>query len=115
MKRYDRLQEKSPEIERLFKEVQQAIHSVVPGAEVILYGSRARGDGTPVSDWDFLVLVDHALDGNTVTRLRDRLYDVELERDTVISSIIRTREEWDSPRYSVLPFKRLVDKEGVSL
>lgn len=115
MKPYDGLKEKSPEIESLLKEVQQAIHSVVPGAEVILYGSRARGHASPVSDWDFLVLVDHPLNRNIVTKLKDCLYDIELEMDTVISSIIRTREEWDSPRYSVLPFKHMVEQEGVSL
>ena len=29
--------------ESLLKQVEQQIHSIVPGAEVILYGSRARG------------------------------------------------------------------------
>lgn len=115
MKSYGHLDETTPGIERVLKRVQQQVHSVVPGAEIILYGSHARGDASPVSDCDFLILVDNPLDRNLITKLKDRLYDLELEMDTVLSSIIRTREEWRSPRYSVLPFKRMVEQEGISL
>ena len=101
--------------ESLLKQVEQQIHSIVPEAEVILYGSRARGDKGPTSDWDFLILVDQPLDRDRIVELKNRLYDLELETDTVLTSIVRTRDEWNSPRYSVLPFKRTVQQEGVSL
>lgn len=115
MKSYSHLDRTTPGIKRLLKRVQQAVHSVVPEAEIILYGSHARGDASPVSDWDFLILVDNPLDRKLITKLKDRLYDLELEMDTVLSSIIRTQEEWRSPRYSVLPFKHMVEQEGISL
>jgi predicted nucleotidyltransferase len=38
--------------------IREAIHDVEPSARVILYGSRARGDAQPESDWDILVLLD---------------------------------------------------------
>jgi predicted nucleotidyltransferase len=101
--------------ESLLKQVEQQIHSIVPDAEVILYGSRARGDAGPASDWDFLILVDQPLDQDRIVELKNRLYDLELETDTVLTSIVRTRDEWNSPKYSVLPFKRTVEREGVSL
>src|SRR5262245_28176925 len=41
--------------EELLRRVKQAIHEVEPGAEVILYGSRVRGEAGYESDWDFLV------------------------------------------------------------
>ena len=115
MKSRGRLDDKSPGIESVLKRVQEEVHSVLPGAEIILYGSRARGDASPVSDWDFLILVDQPLDRELITKVKNCLYDLELETDTVLSSIIRTREEWQSPRYSVLPFKRMVEQEGISL
>lgn len=115
MKSYDSLANRYPNGESLLKFVQKEVRSVVPGARVILYGSRARGDASPTSDWDFLILVDRPIDRNLLMELKDRLYDVELETDTIISSIIRTQEEWESPRYGGLPFKRIVEEEGVSL
>jgi len=115
MKSYGHLDRSTPAIERLLKRVQQAVYSVVPGAEIILYGSHARGDASPVSDWDFLILVDNPLDRKLITKLKDCLYDLELEMDVVLSSIVRTREEWRSPKYSVLPFKHMVEQEGISL
>jgi len=40
-------------------------------AEVILYGSRARGDEREDSDWDLLVLTDESLD---LAKTRDFRY-----------------------------------------
>lgn len=99
----------------LLLQIQQNIRSIIPNAEIILYGSRARGDAKDDSDWDLLILVDQPVDANLTTKLRDRLYELELETDQILSSIIRSKQEWYSPKYSVLPFKELVDREGVML
>lgn len=85
MKSYDNLKKWSRETESLLKRVEKEVHSVVPGAEIILYGSRAREDSGSTSDWDFLILVDQPLDQNLVTELKDRLYDLELMTDTVLT------------------------------
>jgi predicted nucleotidyltransferase len=103
----------SPKAKKLIKKAEQAIRSIVPEAEIILYGSHARGDAGALSDWDFLILVRQPVDRNLTIEIRNKLYDVELETDTVLSCIVRTRKEWESPRYSVLPFKRVVEREGI--
>ncbi len=100
---------------QFLEKIRQVVYALVPEADVILYGSRARGDARPVSDWDFLILTDQPVTWNLVRTLRNRLYDLELETDHIISSIIRTRQEWDSPKYSVLPFKKEVEQQGVIL
>jgi predicted nucleotidyltransferase len=115
MKSYNDSRKISQKAEDLLKRIGQEIHSIVPAAEIILYGSRARGDASPVSDWDLLILVDQPLDRIMIKKIKNALYDLELESDTILSSIIRTKEEWHSPRYSVLPFKRMVEQEGVTL
>lgn len=115
MKPYGTWDKKSPVIDKLIKRVEQTIHTIVPSADIILYGSRARGDAVSFSDWDFLILVDPPLTQSLTYDIRERLYDIELETDTVISSIIRTKNEWVSQNYAVLPFKKLVEAEGIVL
>ena len=69
----------SLETQHFLKDVQQAVHELVPGADIILYGSRARGDAGARSDWDFLILVGHPRDRHIVVCLRNQFYELELE------------------------------------
>ena len=39
--------------------IRNTIREAEPTAQIILYGSRARGDARKDSDWDVLVLVDN--------------------------------------------------------
>jgi len=100
---------------KLANQIRQAIHEVEPKAEVILYGSRSRGDAVSESDWDILVLVDAPVDDKRTDRIRHRLYELEWACGEVISSIVRSREEWNSERYQVMPLHRRVVQEGIAL
>lgn len=115
MKTFKEWKEKTADASQLLSKVQQRIHSITPNAKVILYGSRSRGQAGKFSDWDFLIIIDQPVDGNIIRKIRDSLYEIELESDEIISSIIRTKKEWHSPRYAVLPFKRTVDQDGILL
>uniref|UniRef100_A0A832A710 Nucleotidyltransferase domain-containing protein n=1 Tax=Desulfacinum infernum TaxID=35837 RepID=A0A832A710_9BACT len=101
--------------EKLLSEIKRAVREVEPHAEIILYGSRGRGDSLPESDWDLLILVDGPLDDERTDRIRHRLYEVEWEFGEVISSIVRNREEWNSAMYQAMPFRRRVQQEGIRL
>ena len=97
------------------EEIRQAVREVEPDAEIILYGSRSRGDALSESDWDFLILVDGPLSDERTDRIRHRLYEVEWESGEVISSIVRNREEWNSGLYQAIPFHQRVQQEGIRL
>ena len=101
--------------EVLLKRVKQAIHEMEAGAEIILYGSHARGDSDARSDWDFIILLDGSVNDERVDRIRHRLYEIEWECDEVLCSIVRNREEWNSPRYRSTPFRQNVELEGMVL
>ncbi len=81
----------SPHVLHFLHQVREEVHRLVPDAKVILHGSRVRNEARQDSDWDFLIIADHLLDRQTVTALKDGLYDIELENDEVVSSIIRSR------------------------
>jgi len=99
----------------LLKQVKETVLKIEPTAEVILYGSRARGDSNADSDWDFLVLVDGPVDDGRVDRIRHRLYEIEWESDQVLSSIVRGRDQWNSQLLNGTPFHRNVELEGIAL
>ena len=90
----------------LLKLAKDAVREIEPAAEIILYGSRARNDETPESDWDLLILVDGAVDDGRADKVRHRLYEIEWEHDAVLCSVICSREDWDSPRYQTMPFHK---------
>jgi uncharacterized protein len=99
----------------LLRQVNEAVVTIEPTAEIILYGFRARGDSHVESDWDFLVLVDGPVNDDRVDRIRHRLYEIEWEFDQVLSSIMRSREQWSSQPRSGTPFHRNVELEGIAL
>ena len=98
----------------LLSQVKNKVQEVSPDAEVILYGSRARGKAHSDSDWDFLILTDR--NSNELTdMIRHKIYEVEWESGEVLSSIVRSRKEWNSRKYRLLPFHHNVDREGVTV
>jgi len=99
----------------LLKQVKRVVAEVEPDAEIILYGSRARDDSGAGSDWDFLILVEGAVDDGRVDRIRHRLYEVEWESGQVLSSIVRSRKEWDNQPLCNTPFHQNVELEGITL
>ena len=101
--------------EALLEHVKQTIHELEPDADIILYGSRARGDAHPESDWDFLILLDGVVDDERTDAIRHRLYDIEWECGEVLSAMVRSRQEWHTPLYQVMPFAQVVREQGMLL
>ncbi len=98
----------------LLQRCKQAIHAVVPDADVILYGSRARGDAQDDSDYDLLVLVDRPADVALHERLISEIFPLE-EDGAVLTLNIHNRDLWNSRLYRAMPFHENVDREGVLL
>ena len=94
--------------------IREYVNSVDSKAEVILYGSRARGDERADSDWDILILTDYPVDLATEEKFRDKLYDLELEIDEPLSVFIYSKNEWKR-RQRITPFYKNVNKEGIAL
>jgi uncharacterized protein len=99
----------------ILKRVKETVLKLEPSAEVILYGSRARNDFREYSDWDFLVLVDGEVDTVRTDRIRHALYEIEWDTGEVISSIVRSKQTWNSPKYRVIPLHTAIDSEGIRI
>jgi len=85
----------------------------LPLHQMILFGSRARGDADPDSDLDVLVVLDGPADRSARETVGDCTWETGLEHGIVIVPIIVSRDEWeDGPeRYSLLA--EAIRAEGV--
>ena len=93
--------------------VKVAIRSIDPDAEIILFGSKARGDDKSTSDWDFLILTSMSADEKTKSSIREKLIDTELEAEEVISTLIYSKEAWK--QYKNTPLYYNIKNEGVEI
>jgi predicted nucleotidyltransferase len=103
------------EREALLKRIKEVVHGIDPEAEIILYGSRARGDWTDESDWDLLVLYAGPEDKELEERMSDALYDVELAADEVVTPIIHHKSYWEQPLTKATPYYAEVTRDGVAV
>lgn len=101
-----------PEIVHKIKDI---LHHIVPQAEVILYGSEARGDADAKSDIDILILVDKDhLSFHDITAITYPLYDLELSENISISPLVYTLKQWNNRPFKT-PFYINVMNEGIRL
>ncbi len=98
----------------LLQRCKKAIRTVVPDADIILYGSRARGDAKDDSDYDLLVLVDRLADVALHARLISEISPLEGD-GAVLTLSVHNRDIWNSKMYQAMPFHENVDREGVFL
>ena len=91
------------------------VHSDYPTAEIILYGSQARGQAQPESDVDLLVLLDEEVPVETKRHIHDLLYDIALAEDVVISSIIKSNRKWNLPISKATPLYEIIQEEGIKV
>lgn len=103
-----------PTAQKIIRQIRQTVNRVDDKAEVILYGSRARGDARPDSDWDILVLTDERVDLTKERSLRYPLYDLALELEEQFSVFVYSKEDWHN-RQRITPFYESVSQEGVLL
>ncbi|HSW01216.1 MAG TPA: nucleotidyltransferase domain-containing protein [Sedimentisphaerales bacterium] len=97
----------------LLDRCRRAIRRAVPDADVILYGSRARGDATEHSDYDILVLVDQPVNVALKDRILSSIYPLELETEAMLTVVTYNRRQWESTPYCDMPFHRNVERDGV--
>ena len=99
----------------ILTQCKQIVKAVDLTAEVILYGSRARGDAAEDSDYDLLILTDGMVNLQKEDLFRRRLYPIELETGAVLTVFLIARSDWDSPVYQAMPFRQNVIRDGFSL
>lgn len=115
MKRKNAKPSPKPEDLALAKRAAEAIRKLYPEAEVILYGSRARGKPVEFSDMDILVLTPEKLPWKEEERIMAAISPLEDETDVLICPLVEERERWYSDKYQAMPVAEAIKAEGIRL
>ena len=98
---------------RLLAKCRDIVLAIEPGAEVILYGSRVKGDSRP--DYDIFILVDSPLNQKLEDRISFAVYDLEYEADVILSVHIYEKSFFQSSLGKVMPLFNNVRSEGIRI
>lgn len=106
------------ELNKILKEVANIYKGTFKGRirAIYLYGSYARGTNTETSDIDIVAIVD----GNRkelqqeLKYVWDKVADVSLEYDTIVSPTIIPYDEFENYK-DILPYYKNIVKEGVKI
>lgn len=83
-----------------------------PIKQILLYGSKARGEFIEGSDIDLLFITEWNMSRPMKTKIGDIIYDYELANDIVVSAIFVSDSEF---REKMSLFLMKVKKEGIVL
>jgi len=95
------------------QQVKEKVQAIDSQAEVILFGSRARGDAREDSDWDFLILLEKAVSFEEEDIILNTVYKIELEVDEIITPVIENKPHWEMLK--VTPFYKNVQRDGIHI
>ena len=96
------------------KKLAKRLREKLGKVQVIIYGSRARGNGVTGSDLDVCIVVER-LDKET----RDKVFTIawrsSLEERIVITPLIFGRKEWEDSPILESPIYKNIQREGIKV
>lgn len=100
---------------KFLNRIKKGITTKDKNAEIYLFGSRARGDFHPDSDWDILVLTDiKKITFDLEKEFRDPIFDIELETGEVISLLVYSKKDWET-KQNISPLFMNIRNEGMRI
>jgi len=99
---------------QILENIRSLKRQLIPNERLILFGSQARGDARPDSDWDLLLL----LNKQEITLEDERLYAypfTKLGWDFGAYFSVKLYSESDWERRSFTPFYKNVEQDGINI
>jgi len=112
MKKLNKLKLREKDLNAIYK-LKAELLDKFPQIQVILYGSKVRGNDEEFSDIDILILLNRKIDTELEEQILDIIYDIELEFDVVFGVMIESKDFWDSSLAKIMPLHQNIDREGV--
>ena len=96
-------------------EVSRSLKARLPVEEVILFGSKARGDDTRDSDMDVLVLLKGDRPADASRQVWDALWDIQMRYPVGLSPLVVSADQWHHGLYQATLLKKEIERDGVVL
>lgn len=112
MKGIDQLKLQKNE-KKALQELGQRILERFPDAQIILYGSKARGDFDEESDIDVLILLECDVNDSLREKIFSMSFRIELKYNVVFGILVEAMDFWESPLAKAMPIHWDIDKEGI--
>jgi len=100
---------------QILENIRTLKRQLLPNDRMILFGSQARGDARPDSDWDLLVLLDKK---GKITNEEDSIYGYPFDEigwkfGIAVNTLLYSTEDWRKRK--ITPFYKNVEKEGIEI
>jgi len=90
----------------------RALKSELPVSKVILFGSKARGQGDIYSDIDILVIMSCPVTTQVRGVVSDKLAEINLQNDVLLSSVVVFEKDWSDGLIRYMPIYTEVQRDG---
>lgn len=94
------------------RKLRERLSEIVPVLDLLVFGSRARGEATPESDLDVFIVVDRVTQKQR-RRISEVAWELNLEAGLVISTIVASRDQLAHGAMGANPPVTMVQQEGV--
>ena len=82
--------------------------------DIIVYGSKARGDDTPDSDIDVMIRVEEYTP-EIESAIDEAVFEINLAHECLISTVIFGRREIDEGPMGESPLYKRIEEEGIPI
>lgn len=96
-------------------EAARSLKSELPVSQVILFGSKARGQADVNSDLDLLVISSCPVTAYLRAAVSEKLADINLQNDVVLSPVVVFEKDWTDGLLHYLPLYAEVQRDGCTV
>ena len=101
--------------DKIIFKIKEVVNRTAPDSDIILYGSRARGNSKIHSDWDLLILLNSQnISFDFETKFMDEFYEIEIETGEIISPLIYTKTDWNENHFATTLYENVL-KDGIKI